>query len=231
VRARRLFLLSLALGLGVSAPLAARKPPMRSFADPSSIFAVEIAFNRLAREKGQWTAFRETAADDAVMFVPQKILAKDWLKGRADPPTPVQWQAHKVYISCDRRTAAATGTWQGADGAQGYFTTIWRMDAKGRWKWVLDHGDRLDTPRAESEFLEGHVAECRKGGRGPEGWSDDARPPRPVKGGKEEMAAPPDDSLRWSYETGEDGSRALRVNVWTGSAYEMVIEDRVGAAP
>ena len=34
-------------------------------ANPSAVVAAELRFARLAQEKGQWTAFRETAAEDA----------------------------------------------------------------------------------------------------------------------------------------------------------------------
>lgn len=197
--------------LCLAAPGAARKPPSRSFADPSSIFAAEIALNRLAREKGQWTALRETAADDAVMFAPLEVRAKDWLKGRANPPEPVQREARNVYISCDRRTAAATGIWHGPEGAQGHFTRIWRLDEKGRWKWVLDYRERGDVVHQPDDFVEGHAAQCRA----------DHRP------GAEGVA---DDSLRWSYEAHKDGGGALRVSLWTGEGYETVIDERIAAA-
>ena len=78
-------------------------------ANPSAIISAEIAFARLAQEKGQWTAFRETAAKDAVMFDPEPNLAQAWLKGRADPPAAVKWQAHKAFMSCDGKTGATTG--------------------------------------------------------------------------------------------------------------------------
>lgn len=177
----------------------------RSFADPSTILAVELAFNRLAREKGQWTAFRETAADDAVMFVPEKVLAKEWLKDRTDPPAPVQWQPQRIYVSCDGRTAASTGGWQRPDGSVGYFTTIWRVDRKGEWKWVLDHGDGLERPLPPFDFLDGRVAVCRRhdgAGRGE------------------------DDSLVWNYEMNGTG-REVRVRMWNGTGYDTVIDDRV----
>ncbi|HMO67083.1 MAG TPA: hypothetical protein PKE25_00180, partial [Novosphingobium sp.] len=51
-----------------------RTPP----ANPSAVIAAEIAFARMAQEKGQWTAFRTHAAKDGVMFVPQMVLAQDW---------------------------------------------------------------------------------------------------------------------------------------------------------
>lgn len=177
----------------------------RSFADPSTILEVELAFNRLAREKGQWTAFRETAADDAVMFAPEMTLAKDWLKGRADPSAPVQWQPQRIYVSCDGRTAASTGGWEQPDGSVGYFTTIWRLDRKGGWKWVLDHGDRLEKPLPSSDFVDGRIAVCRR---------------------HADVNRNEDDSLIWSYEANGAG-REVRVRMWNGTGYETVIDDKV----
>ena len=69
--------------------------------NPSAFVAAEIGFARLAQEKGQWTAFRETSHPDAVMFVPQRVKARDWLKTQKDPAEAVKWQPHAVYVSCD----------------------------------------------------------------------------------------------------------------------------------
>ena len=66
------------------------------------------AFARAAQEKGQWTAFREYAADDALMFVPQPVAAKDWLKKQANPAQAVTWQPYAVWSSCDG-SLAVTG--------------------------------------------------------------------------------------------------------------------------
>lgn len=191
--------------------LTAARPPMRHQPDPSSVFATEIAFNRLVRDKGQWTAFREMAADDAIMFVPERVVAKQWLKGRADPAQPVSWTPSTIYVSCDGNSAASTGNWAGADGAVGYFTTIWRRDKKGAWKWVLDHRDVLAVPREAPEFLVGKVASCK---------------PRPT--GDAAASAPPvDESLIWSADAAPGGGRHVTVRMWNGSAYDMVIDDRV----
>lgn len=198
--------------------LVAARPPMRHQPDPSSVFAAEIAFNRLARDKGQWTAFRETAAEDAVMFVPQRVMAKQWLKGRADPPKPVSWTPATIYVSCDGNLAASTGNWQRPDGSVGYFTTIWRRDKQGAWKWVLDHGDTLAAPRPASEFLVGKVATCKRG-KAPEAVGAEAK-----------AAVPPaDESLLWNAEVAPDGSRHVMVRVWNGAGYDVVIDDRVAA--
>lgn len=199
--------------------LVAARGPVRHQPDPSSVFAAEIAFNRLARDKGQWTAFRETAAEDAVMFVPQRVLAKQWLKGRADPPKPVSWTPSFIHVSCDGNLAASTGNWQRPDGTVGYFTTIWRRDKRGAWKWVLDHGDTLTAPRPAPEFLVGKVATCKRGGKGPDG-----------AGAKGQAAVPPaDESLLWNAEVAADGGRRVTVRVWNGASYDVVIDDKVAA--
>ncbi|KMS54482.1 MULTISPECIES: YybH family protein [Sphingobium] len=204
-----------------AAALVAAKPPLRFQPDPSSVIAAEIAFNRLAQEKGQWTAFAQTAADDAVMFVPQKVVAKEWLKKQANPAASVRWSPSVAYVSCDGNLAASTGNWTRPDGAVGYFTTIWRRDKKGRWQWIMDHGDRLATARATPEFLSGKVATCK---RGPQG---DAPPPSSVKQG--DAPPPPDESLIWTADVATDGGRQVTVRMWTGAAYETVIDDKVRA--
>lgn len=201
--------------------LIAARPPMRFQPDPSSVIAAEIAFNRLAQEKGQWTAFRETAADDAIMFTPQKVNAREWLKKRADPPRSVSWAPSMVYVSCDGNVAASTGGWTRPDGSVGYFTTIWRRDKKGAWKWVLDHGDTLASARKKPDFLTGKVATCKRGER-----------PAPPPGAKPGEGPPPpqDESLLWTADVAADNSRRVTVKMWTGDAYETVIDDRVAAS-
>ncbi|MDI1295177.1 MAG: hypothetical protein PSY12_04725 [bacterium] len=214
------------LALSVFALVGAR-PPLRFQPDPSSVIAAEIAFNRLAQAKGQWTAFRETAADDAVLFKPQRVLAAQWLKGRADPAVSIRWSPSIVYVACGGDLAASTGNWQGADGAVGYFTTLWRRDKKGRWQWIMDHGDTLATARAAPEFLIGKVATCKTDGR-----ADAPPPPLPAgqKRGKGDMPpAPRDESLIWSADVAPDGSRRVAVQMWDGTAYQTVIDDKVGA--
>ncbi|KKW93391.1 YybH family protein [Sphingobium chungbukense] len=204
--------------------LVGARPPMRYQPDPSSVFAAELAFNRLAQQKGQWTAFRETAADEAVMFVPQRVLAKQWLKGRADPPASVRWTPSTIFVSCDGNLAASTGNWKRPDGSVGYFTTVWQRDKKGEWKWIMDHGDTLALARDAPEFLVGKVATCKR--RGPGGGGP---PPGSGRGKGETLPMPRDESLTWSADVATDGSRRVTVRMWNGTDYETVIDDKVAA--
>ncbi|SCW67140.1 hypothetical protein SAMN02927924_01999 [Sphingobium faniae] len=218
-----------ALLLAGAFALVGARPPMRFQPDPSSVIAAEMAFNRLAQEKGQWTAFRETSAEDAVMFVPQRVLAKDWLRKQVDPPASVQWSPSIVYVSCNGNLAASTGNWKRLDGSTGYFTTMWRRDKKGAWKWIMDHGDKLTSPREAPEYLSGKVATCKR--RGPDGGQDMApHGSAPASGARDRRALPPaDESLLWSADAATDGSRHVTVRMWNGTDYETVIDDRVEA--
>jgi hypothetical protein len=197
-------------------------------ASPSAIIAAEIAFNKLAQEKGQWTAFRETAAKDAVMFVPQPVLAQEWLKGRADPAASVKWQPHKTFMSCDGKTGVNTGAWQRPDGSVGYFTTVWQFIPKndrgdGIWKWVLDHGDALTAPREPKEMIETRVASCK--------GSAPAMLVAPAEGAKMKSGFSRDQSLNYIWVVQPDGARTLEVKLWNGTSSETVLFDRVAAQP
>lgn len=190
-------------------------------ANPSAYVAAEIAFARLAQDKGQWTAFRETAADDAVMFVPQRVLAQTWLKGKPDPAQAVAWQPHAVYISCDGNSGATTGAWQKGP-ATGYFTTVWRRDPrKGDMRWVLDHGADLTTPRDAPDFISTKQASC--------GTRPAAAVTAAGEGEDMQVGLSGDQTLSWTSIVRSDGSRRVTVRMWDGSAMVPVIDDHVAA--
>ena len=184
-------------------------------AQPGTIVATELAFARMAREEGQWTAFAEFATDDAIMFAPERVNARSWLKGRANPQQSVGWQPHYVWMSCDGSLAVTKGAWQQPDGSHGYFTTVWQRQKKGAYKWVMDQGDKLATPLVEPEFIQTQVADCgipdtlAAQGGGP--WlSADA-------GRSQDM------TLQWSARVAANKAREIRVHIWKDGAFQSVI--------
>jgi hypothetical protein len=219
----------LALAAGVSlaviacaAPTEGRGPRgLKPTANPSAVVATELAFARTAQEKGQWTAFDQYAADDAIMFVPQPTSAKAWLKQRANPAVAVKWQPYEVWMSCDGSLAVTKGAWQRPESV-GYFTTVWKRQKNGTYKWVLDQGDSLKQPLPEPEMIGGHVAECspRPGAAG--GAESAAAAADDARGG-----ASDDDTLIYSTDVGSDGSRTFKVFRWTGSGYEEALRSDV----
>lgn len=189
-------------------------------ANPSAFIAAEIGFARLAQEKGQWTAFRETSHPDAVMFVPERVKARDWLKSQKDPAEAVKWQPHAVYVSCDGNSGVTTGAWQKGP-ASGFFTTVWTRDEKGRLSWILDHGDALTTPREAPDFIASKLGVCG------------SRPAVPIEAGGEgeDMAVglSGDQTLSWTSTVRADKSRRVTIRLWDGKEMATVVDDQVAA--
>ena len=194
---------------------------LRPTADPSAVIAAELAFARAAQEKGQWTAFREYATKDAVMFVPEPVNAQDWLKQQTDPPRAVAWQPHQVWSSCDGSLAVTKGAWQRPDGSVGYFTTVWQRQDDRSYKWVMDQGDTLAEPLAAPEMIGAQVADCT------------SKPVPPI------VVAAPEESLRdgtsadgtltWLVGVRPDGSRRVSVSYWNGESWQRAFSERVAS--
>ncbi|OYW47268.1 MAG: hypothetical protein B7Z33_00755 [Sphingomonadales bacterium 12-68-11] len=191
-------------------------------ADPSKVVAAELAFARLAQEKGQWTAFAQTATDNAVMFVPQPVVARQWLRRQANPAQAVKWQPHQVWSSCDGSMAVTKGAWQRPDGSVGYFTTVWERQRRGEYKWVMDQGDTLAQPLAAPEMIAASAADC--GGQ--------PTPPADLLAGPEDQiraGTARDGTLRWQVVVKPDGSRRVIVRRWDGSAWRDALDEQVAA--
>ena len=202
-------------------------------ADPSKVVAAELAFARLAQDKGQWTAFSETSTDEAVMFVPAATNARKYLKGRPNPAVAVKWQPHQVWMSCDGSLAVTKGAWQRPEGS-GYFTTVWQRQKDGRYKWVMDQGDKLAQPLPEPEMIGGKVAECPKASddrrrRNPKPAMATISPPtcegQQCRGG----GAASDGTLVYAYSVAPSGARRFTVQLRQDGALREVLLSEVAA--
>jgi hypothetical protein len=201
--------------------------------NPSAIVAAELAFDRAAREKGQWTAFADYAADDAVMFVPQAVRARDWLKGQANPAQPLRWQPHQVWTSCDGTLAVSKGAWQRPDGSTGYFTRVWSRQRNGEYKWVLDQSDKLDQPLPPPDMIGGTVADCAARADRPQ-WSGRLpsaalTAPACDAGACRGGGASADGTLVYSYSVAPSGGREVLVRLRQQGDMGEVVRSEVAA--
>lgn len=187
-----------------------RGPQLRPAANPSAVIARELEFAQAAKDKGQWTAFRAFAAEDAVMFVPHMVFAQGWLKDRANPPVAVSWQPTEVWSSCDGSLVVSHGAWQRPNSV-GYFTTIWQRQDDGKYKWVFDHGDELKEAVAVPDLIPAHVADCA-----------DKRGPGPGKKAKKGKPAPLDPARRAGKS--DDGTIAWEVTATPEGAHNLSVE-------
>lgn len=210
--------LSLALVGCASGPSRPRfGPPLKPVANPSEVIAAELAFARLAQEKGQWAAFRATAADGAEMFVPQRVKAADWLKGRAEPAVAVTWQPHAVWSSCDGSYAVTRGAWRSPNGA-GHFATVWQRQRNGQYKWLADMSLATERLEAPPEMVAAVVADCDDAGASAMSFAGD---------GKSDVQSDSatDNTLNWTTIVLPNGTRKIIVNIWKNGDFQEVFSD------
>ncbi|HEY6816860.1 MAG TPA: hypothetical protein VI168_15085 [Croceibacterium sp.] len=203
-------------------------------ADPAAVIATEQAFARAAQEQGQWTAYAEYAADDAIMFAPQAVRAQDWLRGRADPPQAVSWQTHEVWSSCDGSLAVTRGAWQQADDSVGYFTTVWaQQERRGAgYRWVLDQGDTLEEPLPAPGAVEETVADCPwTGSQGMSEADIEAIDAEALRGGATVAGSgwSADGTLAYRYAVQPSGARELEVFIVKDGRVQDALRSEVAA--
>ncbi len=205
----------LGAGLGLNPALARPKPQQPHFASPAQIVAAEVVFQQLAQRKGQWAAFRDTAAEDAVMFVPQPVVARTWLRAqKTNPAQPLTWQPHQVWLSCDGSLAVSYGAWQQGSGKQGYFTTVWQRQKKGDYKWVMDQGDDLSAALPSPEMIGSAVGVCIRGRK-----PDPATPPALPAGTRGGWSD--DRTLSWAVTVDANCARSLTISLLRGAGQPM----------
>jgi hypothetical protein len=196
----------------------------------------ERAFAADAQKIGQWTAFRKWSTDDATMFVPQPANAHEFLKDKKDPPKAIDWWPTASWVSCDGKLAVNTGGWKQPDGSVGYFTTVWRKQPDGGWKWVLDLGDAASQPRERPAQPKVRQATCPGPELGPPAYQEVG--PSGV-GAWEAFGNSDDKSISWHWIIWPGGRRELAVEITNkgtpapsglrGGSRELVIDDKIAA--
>ncbi len=185
-------------------------------ANPGEIVALELGMARMIREEGQAKAFEEYAADDAIMFVPQPVHAKDWLKHNSLPPSPVSSDPVKVWSSCDGSMAVAKGVWRRENGAAGWYINVWQRQEDGAYRWVLADGGALDAPASAPEMVQADIAQCDQKP------SSLALSIRNLDYRKE--GASKDRSLSYHVDGHRDGSRSFSLLLWKDGEHKSVLE-------
>jgi len=145
------------LVLGLAASLAAGAVIAQTIdrqAALDSMVAAEHAFAKTAGEKGYRDAFLDFLADDSVIFRPDPVSGKEWFRARPVSPALLSWYPILAEVSLAGDLGYTTGPWEyrakGADdpevAATGNFVTLWRKQADGTWKALIDHGAENPKP-------------------------------------------------------------------------------------
>ena len=210
-----------------------------SVGDPGRVAAADIAFAKMAREEGQWTAFVEYAAPGAVIHGRNgPILAQPWLAQLTDPEVAVSWTPNRVWSSCDGTLAVTFGRFQEPTGEVGSYVSVWELQSDNSYKYTYDMG-ALDDPQPARQpgedipegaivvpgmaSIQGRIADC------PAEGESVPLPPQRISdsGAASDTVRSEDGTLEWTWTHGEDGERRfaahwLRDGAWS-EAVELVV--------
>ncbi|MES2444790.1 MAG: hypothetical protein V4574_18360 [Pseudomonadota bacterium] len=185
--------------------------------DGGSAVDAERKMARAAQAEGQWTAVRRFAAPDAIVLAPAPTPVAD-AYDRRDPPAAYRWSPAASYVACDGSAAVNTGPWT-LGRRVGYFTTVWRRQSGGGWKWVLDSGDALAAPRARPVKPRVRTASCAFQRSANPHFATMAEPARPGHGKSD------DGTLMWDWQAEAGGRYSLTVWLWNGRSLDKVVHD------
>jgi ketosteroid isomerase-like protein len=121
----------------------------------SALFNMREAERNFARESvmlGRNTAFVKNFADKSVIFTDKWITNGKQFSGETKASAIVlKWEPEFMDISASRDFGISTGPWEVQEYrpytnplATGYFLTVWKKQADGIWKVILDGGS--ETP-------------------------------------------------------------------------------------
>jgi ketosteroid isomerase-like protein len=133
--------------------------------DPKAMVETERAFSRASEEKGTREAFTEFIADDGILFRPTPVFGKKWMQEHPLPASPTRsvlsWQPILADVSRAGDLGYTTGPWQfrkdikdARPTAFGNFMTVWKKEANGSWKFVLDLGISNPEPKGAAPMFE-----------------------------------------------------------------------------
>lgn len=214
-----------------------------SIGDPGRVAAADFAFARMAREEGNWTAFRHYAAPNAVMDAPGGWApAAQLLAGLEDPPEPILWAPTRVWSSCDGRLAATLGRSRRPNGIVGTYISIWELQPDNEYRYIYDTGV-ADDPQPEPvepqdipedaivvpglTAIEGYVADCPSQG--------EAVPEPPAfmfgPGVQGHSQTSSDGTLRYNRLVAEDGSREVFVEWYRKGEWQEAVRLEIPAPP
>src|SRR3954449_2738641 len=146
--------------LGIVSLVAAQKESIR-MTNRRALVQMERDFARTAATKGTRDAFLEFLADDGVLFQPGPVNGKKFWTERQPRKGLLSWEPVFADISRAGDLGYTTGPWEfranGPDDqpvAFGQYFTIWKKQADGGWKAVLDRGVATEKafPRPSLNF-------------------------------------------------------------------------------
>ncbi len=122
-----------------------------------AVLRAELSFARLVDGKGIRTAFRTWLVEDARVFTPKPVTAKEQYGPEPGDPGHLAWYPEAMGLAQSGDLAWSFGPWTYAVKkgdpvlVQGHFLSIWRRQATGLWRVEADIGVPHGAPERPAD--------------------------------------------------------------------------------
>jgi ketosteroid isomerase-like protein len=125
--------------------------------DPSVLVATDLEFSRMSVEKGLNAAFIFYADDSVVKLrdgafpiIGKNAMVKDYLS-KPDSGIILKWKPVRADVGRSNDLGYTYGNWElylkhRDTTLYGNYITIWKKQADGKWKYILDAGNNTPKP-------------------------------------------------------------------------------------
>jgi ketosteroid isomerase-like protein len=121
-------------------------------AEVKTVVDAEVAFNKAVAKKGLKDGFLSVIDDDAVVFRPNAVSAKEFYTRIDKQPGNLSWEPKFGRIAANSDLAFTAGPYvyqnssTDTDKVYGHYVSLWRADADGRLKLLIDLGIQHPEP-------------------------------------------------------------------------------------
>jgi ketosteroid isomerase-like protein len=133
----------------------------------TSLVAVERSFAAASLAKGTRAAFLEFLAEDSILFRPGPVPGKKWIEEHPAPPTLLTWEPTFADVAQSGDLGYTTGPWEirpsgpkDKPTAYGHFVSVWKRQADGVWKVVVDLGISHASSGESSKSLQPTISKA-----------------------------------------------------------------------
>jgi ketosteroid isomerase-like protein len=133
--------------------------------DYTDLVSAEQMFAADAAVRGTRAAFLAALADDGTVFAPGPGSGKAVWTARADNKNRLEWAPAVAEVAASGDLGYTSGPWRytvkGDDkpSAFGHYLTVWKKQADGHWKVLVDHGiGHAEVPFPDKVVRRGAIA-------------------------------------------------------------------------
>jgi hypothetical protein len=150
---KKLIVAAAILSAGFINPVLAQTTTAKVPVEVSKVVKAEEDFNKLVERKGIKEGFLSVADIEGIVFKPQAVKITEFYSSIDKQPGKLSWQPKLARISANGDLGFTAGPYVYQNGkteddkVYGDYLSVWRLDAEGKFKLLIDLGIQHPEPQ------------------------------------------------------------------------------------